>query len=256
MKLWKVLAASLLALGACARVQAQAQIVAAVQPAAQSSVYPSNIVSSAMSAAPGNDVRRADSTKADSADSKGMDLAPDVADRAKALRKRGAIKLAAEFQGFQRPTTFRNDYLTYVMWPISADGRRANLSEMSVDNHGRGALYRPDQTLDLRSPMQEVKTLFATQSRVLIGQFWGGRIQISEIGGTLNMQNVILGPSGSDGLLDYHPPRRNEPNLPRPIAFNGFSVRFELGRNAPAERRAEVWRCLAWIRGDGRRCQL
>ena len=251
MKLWKVLAASLLALSACARVQAQTQTVTAVQPASQDPAYRSSVVSSTTAA--GNYVGRDDSRKTDS---NGADLAPDAADRAKTLRKRGAIKLAAEFPGFQRPTTFGNDYLTYVMWPISPDGRPVNLGEVSVDNHGRSALYRPDQTLDLRSPMQEVKTLFATQSRVLIGQFWGGRIQISEIGGTLNMQNVILGPSGSDGLLDYHPPRRNEPNLPRSIAFNGFSVRFQLGRNVPAERRAEVWRCFAWIRGTGRRCQL
>jgi len=252
-KLWKVLAASLLALGACARVQAQTQTVRVVQPAAQGSVYPSNVVSSTAAGA-GNYVRRTDSII--KMNSKAAGLAPNARDRAKALRKRGTIKIAAEFQGFERPATFGNDYLTNVMWPISPDGRRVNLGEMSVDNHGRGAVYRPDQTLDLRSPMQEVKTLFATQSRVLFGQFWGGRIQISEIGGTLNMQNVILGPSGSDGLLDYHPPRRNEPNLPRSIAFNGFSVRLQLGRNAPAERRAEVWRCLAWIRGDGRRCQL
>lgn len=250
MKMWKVLAASLLALGACARVQAQAQTVTAVQPAGQGPAYPSNIVSSTTAAE--NYVRRADSTKKNS---KAADLVPDATDRAKTLRRRGAIRIAAEFPAPQRPT-FGNDYLTYVMWPISPDGRRVNLGEVSVDNHGRGALYGPDQTLDLRSPMQEVKTLFATQSRVLIGQFWGGRIQISEIGGTLNMQNVILGPSGSDGLLDYHPPRRNEPNLPRSIAFNGFSVRFQLGRNPPAERRAEVWRCLPWIRGGGKRCRL
>ena len=251
MKIWKVLAASLLVFGACARAQAQAQAVTAVQPAVGGRAYASGVIRTTTGAE--STVRRANSTKMNS---NGANLTPNARGRAKALRKSGAMKFAAEFQALQKPTTFGNDYLTYVMWPISPDGRPVNLGEVSVDNRGRGALYRPEQTLDLRSPMQEVKTLFATQSRVLIGQFWGGRIQISEIGGTLNMQNVILGPSGSDGLLDYHPPRRNEPNMPRSIAFNGFSVRFQLGRNAPAERRAEVWRCLPWIRGGGRRCRL
>ena len=244
MKIWKMLAASLLALGACGRVQAQAQTVTAVQAAEQGLAYRGGVVSTAAA----NYVHRANS--------KVVDRVPNTAGRTKTMHKLGVAKITAEYQALQGPTTFGNEYLTYVMWPISPDGRPANLGEVSVDNNGRATRYQPDQTLDLRSPMQEVKTVFATRSRVLVGQFWGGRIQISEIGGTLNMQNVILGPSGSAGLLDYHPPRLNEPNLPRSIAFNGFSVEFQLGRNTGTERRAEIWRCLAWIRGAGRRCRL
>lgn len=251
MKVWKVLLASLLALGACARVQAQTQAEAAVQPAGQSPAFRGNVVSGLTQAV--NYGHLDNSTKTDL---KRTGVMLNAADEAKVQSKIDAIKIAADFEWLQRSTTFGNEYLTYVMWPISPEGRPVNLDEISVDNIRRSKLDQTDESLDLRSPMQEVKTLFATQSRVLFVQFWGGRIQISEIGGTLNMQNVILGPSGSDGLLDYHPPRRNEPDLPRSITFNGFSVRFQLGRNVRTERRAEVWRCLAWIGGAGRRCRF
>ena len=236
MRISKVLVAFLLALGACAQSQAQVQTETAVQPSVRTPALRGDALSS--TTRPVNNLHRGDSTKID-------------------FRGTDPVRNATGEATLQRPTTFGNEHLMYVMRPIPPEGRSANRGEAWIyTSRRRRKRDRPEERLDLRSPMQESKTLFSTQSRVLVGQFWGGRIQISEIAGTLNMQNVILGPTGSDGLLDYHPPRPNEPYLPRSIAFNGFSLRFQFGRSAPIERRAEVWRCLAWIGGAGRRCRL
>jgi outer membrane protein OmpA-like peptidoglycan-associated protein len=49
---------------------------------------------------------------------------------------RGSIVIDAEFGDLQRPTTFGNEYLTYVLWAISPEGRAVNLGEVLVgDNH-------------------------------------------------------------------------------------------------------------------------
>jgi outer membrane protein OmpA-like peptidoglycan-associated protein len=50
--------------------------------------------------------------------------------------KRGSIEIDAEFGDLQRPTTFGNEYLTYILWAISPEGRAVNLGEVLVgDNH-------------------------------------------------------------------------------------------------------------------------
>jgi outer membrane protein OmpA-like peptidoglycan-associated protein len=55
---------------------------------------------------------------------------------AKVNSKRGSIEIDAEFGDLQKPTTFGNEYLTYVLWAISPEGRAVNLGEVLVgDNH-------------------------------------------------------------------------------------------------------------------------
>ena len=50
----------------------------------------------------------------------------------KGLRSKSRLNLAT----WQNPTTFGNEYLTYVLWAISPEGRAVNLGEMLVgDNH-------------------------------------------------------------------------------------------------------------------------
>src|SRR5450759_3713476 len=47
-----------------------------------------------------------------------------------------------------RPTTFGNEYLTYVMWAISPEGRAVNLGEVLVGDNDRSKL---DVTTDLQA---------------------------------------------------------------------------------------------------------
>jgi len=66
----------------------------------------------------------------------GTDLMPSANGEAKVNSRRGSIEIDAEFGDLQLPTTFGNEYLTYVLWAISPEGRAVNLGEVLVgDNH-------------------------------------------------------------------------------------------------------------------------
>ncbi len=69
-------------------------------------------------------------------DFSGTDLMPSANGEAKVASKRGSIEIDAEFGSLQAPTTFGTEYLTYVLWAISPEGRAVNLGEVLVgDNH-------------------------------------------------------------------------------------------------------------------------
>ena len=55
--------------------------------------------------------------------------------------KRGAIEIEAEFGNLQKPTTFGNEYLTYILWAISPEGRAVNLGEVLVGGNDRSKLH-------------------------------------------------------------------------------------------------------------------
>src|SRR5579864_1858638 len=67
---------------------------------------------------------------------RGTDLMPAAEGQARVESKRGAMEVEAEFSGLDKPTAFGNEYLTYVLWAISPEGRAVNLGEVLVgDNH-------------------------------------------------------------------------------------------------------------------------
>ena len=88
---------------------------------------------------------RSGSSKVDFA---GTDLMPSANGVAKVNSKRGSIEIDAEFGNLQKPTTFGNEYLTYVMWAISPEGRAVNLGEVLVGGNDRSKLRA---TTDLQS---------------------------------------------------------------------------------------------------------
>jgi outer membrane protein OmpA-like peptidoglycan-associated protein len=51
--------------------------------------------------------------------------------------KRGSIEIDAEFGNLQKPTTFGNEYLTYILWAISPEGRAENLGEILLGGNHR-----------------------------------------------------------------------------------------------------------------------
>jgi outer membrane protein OmpA-like peptidoglycan-associated protein len=71
----------------------------------------------------------------------GTDLMPSANGEAKVNSKRGSIEIEAEFGNLQRPTTFGNEYLTYVLWAISPEGRAVNLGEVLVGGDDRSKLH-------------------------------------------------------------------------------------------------------------------
>ena len=70
----------------------------------------------------------------------GTDLMPSVTGEAKVESKRGALAIEVEFNGLSKPTSFGTEYLTYVMWAISPEGRPVNLGEVLVGNNHRSKL--------------------------------------------------------------------------------------------------------------------
>ncbi|MFI5069626.1 MAG: OmpA family protein [Terriglobales bacterium] len=80
---------------------------------------------------------RSGSTKLDFA---GMSLMPSADGQAEINSKRGAIEIEAEFGDLQKPTTFGGEYLTYVLWAISPEGRSVNLGEVLVGDNERSKI--------------------------------------------------------------------------------------------------------------------
>lgn len=58
---------------------------------------------------------------------------------AKVEGKKSNIEIDAKFQGFEDATKFGLEYLTYVLWAVSPQGRAVNLGELMLD-HGKGHL--------------------------------------------------------------------------------------------------------------------
>ena len=71
---------------------------------------------------------------------------------------RGALEIKVKFWDMQKPTTFGPEYLTYVMWAISPEGRPVNLGEVLVGSNHRSKL---DVTTDLPGicPYRDCRTL-------------------------------------------------------------------------------------------------
>ena len=70
----------------------------------------------------------------------GTTLLPGADGKAKVRSKRGTIEVEADFGNLQAPTTFGGEYLTYVMWAISPEGRAVNLGEVIVGGNDRSKL--------------------------------------------------------------------------------------------------------------------
>ena len=94
-------------------------------------VFRVNVISRSVQAI--NYRHRSGATKVDFA---GTDLMPASTGQAKVESKRGALEVEVELANLQKPTTFGTEYLTYVLWAISPEGRAANLGEVLLgDNH-------------------------------------------------------------------------------------------------------------------------
>ena len=73
----------------------------------------------------------------------GTALLPSADGKAKVRSKRGTMEVEADFGNLQNPTTFGSEYLTYVLWAISPEGRAVNLGEVLVGGNDRSKLTAP-----------------------------------------------------------------------------------------------------------------
>jgi len=80
-------------------------------------------------------------------DFRGTALMPEARGEAKVESKQGVIKIDADLQKLDPATKFGPEYLTYVMWAITPEGRATNVGEVLL-NGGKSKL---DATSELQS---------------------------------------------------------------------------------------------------------
>ena len=66
-------------------------------------------------------------------DFRGTDLLPNSHGEAKVESKQGYIEIEVEFDKLQPATRYGAEYLTYVLWAITAEGRTSNLGEVLLN---------------------------------------------------------------------------------------------------------------------------
>ena len=73
-------------------------------------------------------------------DFRGTVLLPDVKGSAIMESHRGSVSIDAKLEHLAPPTRFGREYLTYVLWAISPEGRPRNLGEVLVDSSNKAHL--------------------------------------------------------------------------------------------------------------------
>jgi outer membrane protein OmpA-like peptidoglycan-associated protein len=122
-----------MSLGAFAQANAQATLV--VEPAAPAPMFRVVVISRTVQAV--NYRHRGGASEVGFA---GTALMPSAEGNAKVRTKRGTMEVEAEFGNLTNPTSFGGEYLTYVMWAISPEGRAVNLGEVLVGGNDRSKL--------------------------------------------------------------------------------------------------------------------
>ncbi|MGA8622566.1 MAG: OmpA family protein [Candidatus Sulfotelmatobacter sp.] len=81
-------------------------------------------------------------------DFRGTELMPEVAGRAKVDGKAGRLAISAELTHLKPASSFGGQYLTYVLWAITPEGRAVNLGEVLPGDNGKDKI---DVTTDLQA---------------------------------------------------------------------------------------------------------
>ncbi len=132
----KLLLVAAVALSLPAVAQTNSQSTMEVEHISPTPTFRVTVISRSVQAV--NYEHRSGSSKLDFA---GTDLMPGANGEAHVNSKRGSISIDAYFGNLQRPTTLGNEYLTYVLWAISPEGRAVNLGEVLVGNDDRSKLH-------------------------------------------------------------------------------------------------------------------
>src|SRR5215813_6193334 len=108
----------------------------ATQPNAQMPVFRVNVYARSANAV--NYRNRGGST---TLDMKGTDIQPQITGRAKVDGKAGRLAIDVELNHVHRPNVkFGGQYLTYVLWAVTPEGRAVNLGEVLPGDDGKDRL--------------------------------------------------------------------------------------------------------------------
>lgn len=114
--------------------QKSAIVVLQAEPGMPTPIFRIQVVSRSTAAV--NYLHRGGATKIDFA---GTPLMASGKGSATVESERGVIRVSADFKHFAPPSSFGPEYLTYVLWAISPDGRPVNLGELTLDHYGQGS---------------------------------------------------------------------------------------------------------------------
>jgi outer membrane protein OmpA-like peptidoglycan-associated protein len=131
---------SLLLLTSWAAAQQDSSVV---EPMDKTPVFRVNVVSRTTRAV--NYRHRGGST---TVDFKGTDLMPQASGKAKVDSKAGRLEIGADFSHLESAGKFGAQYLTYVLWAVTPEGRSVNLGEVVPNSDGKTSL---DVTTDLQA---------------------------------------------------------------------------------------------------------
>jgi outer membrane protein OmpA-like peptidoglycan-associated protein len=95
-------------------------------------------------------------------DFKGTVLLPDAAGVASVKNRAGVTEIRAKFEKLTAATQFGAEYMTYVFWAISPDGRATNLGELIVKN-GKSRL-------NAKTPLQALSLLVTAEPYFAVSQ--------------------------------------------------------------------------------------
>jgi outer membrane protein OmpA-like peptidoglycan-associated protein len=95
-------------------------------------------------------------------DFKGTVLLPSAKGEAKVWNKRGETNIKAWFENLTPPHQFGTEYLTYVLWAISPDGRATNLGELIIDDG--------ESSLRAKSSLQTLSLLVTAEPYFAVSQ--------------------------------------------------------------------------------------
>jgi outer membrane protein OmpA-like peptidoglycan-associated protein len=73
-------------------------------------------------------------------DLKSTDLMPEATGEAKVEAKKGATSIEINVKNLGQPSKFGSEFLTYVLWIITPDGRTGNTGEILIDKNGEAKL--------------------------------------------------------------------------------------------------------------------
>jgi hypothetical protein len=131
-------------------------------------------------------------------------------------------------------------------------GSSVLLIQQQWDFH-RGYDFRVAANYELQNPdsffpFQQIKTSFVTESRLLVAQLWGARLQVNLFAVTLQTGNVMLGPLVTNEA--FHRPRQF--GAPSSFGLYGIGVSTPLGRPHGKERQVYGTVCGELCTGEAR----
>jgi outer membrane protein OmpA-like peptidoglycan-associated protein len=92
----------------------------------------------------------------------GTPLMPKAHGEAKVEGKRGYMEIDARFDELEPPSRFGPEYLTYVLWAITPEGRAKNLGEIQIDDD--------DDTLDVTTELQAFGMIVTAEPYFAVAQ--------------------------------------------------------------------------------------